>query len=222
MPRIPRPRSSVQRFRFLVESAPASIGVTREGRCVHANRTDLALFGAADPASQVGRAVLETVPAEGIAVVRHRERASLSTLGFDPDFILRLAEFETPTGTPAADSPRRENQFLLFVSPQRHVSSIVSTSLRTLGFNAQTVAVRPDGGALVLTALGDLPIVLLRSDDAGFSSVARGITLHKRVRMPDLAERPARLLREQPGPSDAGAAAGDIGTPGPTRKEEQP
>lgn len=69
-------RASEERFRLLVESAPAPICVTQDGRFVYANRAAAALFGAPEPASLIGRAVLETAPPGAVALIRRREHAA--------------------------------------------------------------------------------------------------------------------------------------------------
>jgi len=72
-------RASEERFRLLVESAPAPICVTQGGRFVYTNRAACDLFGAAEPGALVGSAVLDTVPPEARATVRERERAALGS-----------------------------------------------------------------------------------------------------------------------------------------------
>lgn len=70
-------RSSEERFRLLVQSAPAAICVTQNGRFVYVNGAAVKLLGARSESDLTGRDVLETVPPEARAAVRERERQVL-------------------------------------------------------------------------------------------------------------------------------------------------
>jgi PAS domain S-box-containing protein len=79
-------RSSEERFRLLVQSAPAAICVTQGGRFVYTNRAAVRLFGAEHERDLLGRDVLDTASPESRGTVLEREREVLE-LGAMPALI---------------------------------------------------------------------------------------------------------------------------------------
>jgi PAS domain S-box-containing protein len=67
-------RESEERYRGLVEMAPETIGVHREGRWVYLNPSGLRLLGAADASEVVGRPVMDFIHPDDRRAIRERIR----------------------------------------------------------------------------------------------------------------------------------------------------
>jgi PAS domain S-box-containing protein len=85
-------RSSEERYRKLVESAPDSILIHQAGRVEYANQACLELFGARDASELIGRSVMELVHPDYVEGIKERIRQlqSGSSVAIAEEKLLRL------------------------------------------------------------------------------------------------------------------------------------